>query len=112
LVPTRAHGRDLGPRFTVAMVFVERAGRDFRQQLFPICLEAGAGQFERLGRVTAVLSWMKAGIEAATPTPLININWHARALANRADMHVAVVNVPSLMVAIGAAAAGQGGHRP
>jgi hypothetical protein len=48
-------------------------------------------------------------INAAGPLPLIDVDWNASALPDRADMHVAVIDVPSHTVRIGGASAGEDG---
>jgi hypothetical protein len=57
-----------------------------------------------------VLAGMEAGIEATGPRPLIDVDWHTCSFADGANMNVAVVDVPGLMVRIVGAAAGEGGH--
>jgi hypothetical protein len=49
-------------------------------------------------------------INAAGPLPLIDVDWNASALPDRADMHVAVIDVPSHTVRIGGASAGEDGQ--
>jgi hypothetical protein len=43
---------------------------------------------------------------------LINVDRDAGALADRAHMHIAVIDVPCDLVRVVGAAAGEGGHRP
>jgi hypothetical protein len=77
----------------------------------PCFLEIGARPVERLGRSMSVLAWMAARIKAGIPFPRIGITRIAGAPANRADLHVAVIDVPAIG-AFGIAAEGEGGHGP
>jgi hypothetical protein len=43
----------------------------------------------------------RAAIEAARPAPLLDADRNARALSDRADPHIAVVDVPNLLVGFG-----------
>jgi hypothetical protein len=60
----------------------------------------------------AMLSRVQAWIEATRPLPLINVDRNARPFTDRADMHVAVIDMPGDLVWIVGAAAGEDGHRP
>ena len=50
-----------------------------------------------------------ARVEAEMPAPLVDVLWNAGAGADRANMHIAKVDVPSFLVRAFAAAAGEGG---
>jgi hypothetical protein len=56
---------------------------------------------------TTVHAW----IEAAAPSPLVDVDGAAGASRDRADMDIAVIDVPAVR-ALGIAAAGKGGHKP
>ncbi|MGA7072745.1 hypothetical protein [Bradyrhizobium sp.] len=92
--------------------FLKRAFRDLGQEGFPICLEADTCSLEAGRRAVAVLARMQARIEAARPLPLVSIERNAGAFAHRADVHVAVIDVPSDLVRIVGASAGEGLHPP
>jgi hypothetical protein len=89
---------------------VEGILRYFRQEATPVGRKAIAS-FSKAGRRSvSMLARMKAGVEAASPSQLIDIDRNARALANRADMDVVVIDVPYLVMGVVRAAAGEGGH--
>jgi hypothetical protein len=79
-----------------------------RQEHQPRALEIGAGLFEGRGSVGLMFPRMRARIEAAAPFPRMGVVRVAGALGNRADMNIAVVNVPAVAVVFGSAA-GEGG---
>ena len=54
---------------------------------------------------------MRARVKTAAPFPRIGVVRIAGALGNRADMNIAVVNVPALSVVFGSVA-GEFGHGP
>jgi hypothetical protein len=55
---------------------------------------------------------MRAGIEAARPSPRIFIMRNAGSDRDRADLLVAVIDVPAFLAGVGRSAAGEGGHAP
>jgi hypothetical protein len=52
---------------------------------------------------------MRARIKAAGPAPRIFVMWNPGSERNRADVNIAVIDVPAV-VAFGIATAGEGGH--
>src|SRR5216683_2689132 len=84
----------------------------FRQKHPPGSLEIGAGFVEVGGGAILMFARMRAWIEAASPLPRILVVWAAAADRDRAGMHVAVVDVPTLLGGISRAAAGKFGHVP
>jgi len=99
-----------GVHRTVAAMFVESAFRDFREQRLPVSLKPRARGFECAGGAVPVLARLEPGIEAAAPAPLIAMDGNAGTFADRANTHIAVVDVPGLAVAISDAATGELGH--
>ena len=59
-----------------------------------------------------MLSWMTAGVEAASPFPWVCVKRVADASCDRADAHVPVIDVPAFFAGIGRSAAGESGHAP
>jgi hypothetical protein len=53
---------------------------------------------------------MRARIEAAAPSPLIDVDRDTGADPDRADLHVTIENLPAFGVGVSRAAAGEGGH--
>jgi hypothetical protein len=86
--------------------------RDLRQEGFPIGLEAKACFVKADRRAVSMLARLKAGIEAARPCPLIDVDRDAGAFANHADTDIAKIDVPGLTVRIVGASASEGGHAP
>src|SRR5258705_3746575 len=58
----------------------------------------------------AVLAWLRSRIEAAAPAPLVDVDRDAGADPDRADLHVAIENLPAFSVGVFRAAARQRGH--
>jgi hypothetical protein len=81
-----------------------------RQEHLPCRLEIGAGLVERRGGAVGAFAGMTAGIEAARPTLRILVPGNAGADRDRADMHIAVIDVPAFLVDFGIAAAREFGH--
>ena len=75
----------------------------------PDAFELGARGRVGLGCPTLVCARLGARVEAEMPAPLVDVLWNAGARADRADMHVAKVDVPSFLVRVFATAAGEGG---
>jgi hypothetical protein len=84
----------------------------FRQESTPCRLEVGARLVEVGGRAVLALTPVRHRIEAAVPLPLIDMDGHAGADADRADMDVEIEDAPALLGGIWIAAAGEGGHGP
>jgi hypothetical protein len=103
-------GSHLGALIAIETPFVEGALRDGWQKLSPCLLEGGARFLEGLGYAGLVLARMQARVKSAGPSPLFGVDWDAGALADRADVDVAEIDVPRLLAGIVAAAAGEGGH--
>jgi hypothetical protein len=55
---------------------------------------------------------MAAGIEAAIPAPRVLVVRNAHADRDRADLHIAVKNMPAFLGGIRRSAAGELGHAP
>jgi hypothetical protein len=64
------------------------------------------------GRAARAFAWMRAGIEAARPTPRVFVMWAPAADRNRSDVYVTVIDVPAFLAGIGRSAAGEGRHVP
>jgi hypothetical protein len=103
-------GVDLGSMLAVAAIFIKCAGRDLRQQNGPCGLEIDARLIEGECRAASMLSRMQSGIEAATPSPLIDLDGHACTPTDRTNPHVAIVDAPAFAMGIGAAAASEAWH--
>jgi hypothetical protein len=95
----------------VALVapFVEIRVSESRPHRAPDGFEVHAGECEIDRRAVLVPAGFDARIEAATPLPLIDVDRAAGAARDRADMHVAVIDVPAAG-AFGISAAGKGGY--
>ena len=76
------------------------------QIVSPRGLEVGPRLLKRLGGAVV----MRAGIEPATPAPLIDVGKDAGADPNRADLNVAIENLPAFGVGVFRAAAGEDEH--
>jgi len=59
-----------------------------------------------------MFAWMRARVKTAAPFPWVGIVRIADALGNRADMNIAVINVPALLTVFCRSAAGEFGHGP
>jgi hypothetical protein len=81
-----------------------------RQQRAPGSLKTASRLFERRRNATGAITPMRHRIEAATPTPLILVDGHAGSDTDRADLHVAEIDVPAFFAGFRTAAAGEGGH--
>jgi hypothetical protein len=100
-----------GPSFLIAPC-LEVGCRSVRQKDPPRGLEIGAGLLKGRCRTTGVFTGSAARIEAARPTPLVDINRHAGAdYCDRSHMHVAIIDVPAIG-SFGISAAGEPGHAP
>src|ERR1700677_4033393 len=77
----------------------------------PCSFEVCARLVEIDGGIAPVAARFDAGIEAATPFPLIDVDRAAGAAGDRADMDIAVIDVPAIGT-LGVAAAGEFGHGP
>ena len=71
----------------------------------PRSFEIGTGLVKRRGRTARMIFDVAAGMEAATPAPLVDALWHAGALADPANLHVAKVDAPAFLMAVLFAAA-------
>src|SRR5262249_17311977 len=78
----------------------------------PRDLKLGARGVKRRRAAAGAFAGAGAGIKATAPFPPRRGARIADALRDRADMHVAVIDAPSLFGAIVVAAAGQGEHAP
>jgi hypothetical protein len=76
--PTFSRGCNLCPPGAVTAVFIEGALGDLRQQRIPVRLKAGPRSLEILRGAGPVLTRMQPGIEAAGPSPLIDVDRDAR----------------------------------
>jgi hypothetical protein len=74
-------------------------------------LEIGAGIVESSGCASTVLAWPGAGVKSAISAPLVHINGDATEARNRADMHIAIIDMPSVL-ALRISATGQVRHGP
>ena len=83
----------------------------FDKNTWPVGLEADAGLVKSRRRTAGAFAGLAARIEAASPAPRIFIVPDAGAVRDRADMDVAVIDVPAVL-AFGIAAASEGGHTP
>ena len=72
-------------------------------------LELGAGLLERTGGAAALVAWIAARAEPAQPLPGLGRARIADALGNRADVNVAVIDVPAVG-AFGVRTAGEVGY--
>ena len=89
---------------------VEGVGRQLRQQLLDQALRSGTRLLEIIAVPSRCWPGCEPGIEAAGPAPLIGVDRNSGATADRADVHIAIVDMPGLaLVAVGAAA-DEGGH--
>jgi len=62
------------------------------------------------GRAALVLTRFHARIEATQPFPWIDVDGAARAAGDRADMDIAVIDVPAFLAVFWRSAAGECGH--
>jgi hypothetical protein len=83
-----------------------------RQQIAPGGLKRRACLFVGSGRAIPLLPRLCSWKEAASPFPLIDIDRHAAALGDRADLDIAKEDAPALTMRVVIAAAGEGGHAP
>jgi hypothetical protein len=80
-----------------------------REEHLPGGIKIGARQVEGLGRAVPVFPDLGPRVEAEDSAPLIDVDRSAGADRDRADMDVAVIEVPAVR-ALGIAAASEGGH--
>lgn len=76
----------------------------------PSGFEISAGLIEGRRGTPILPPAMRQRIEAAIPAPLVNVVGDAGALRDHANTHVAIVNVPALLLGVGRSAAGELGH--
>jgi hypothetical protein len=81
-----------------------------RQERLPCGLKVGARQVEGLSRAIPILPDLGSRVEAEDPAPLINIDRSAGAERDRADMDIAVVDVPAFLAGVSRSATGELGH--
>jgi DNA-binding protein H-NS len=76
----------------------------------PCRFEVGVGVIERRGSSVLTLARIQGGIKAADPRPLIDVGRATDTARDRADMDVAIEDMPAIL-AFGISAAGEGRHR-
>jgi hypothetical protein len=86
----------------------KRVDGNVRQKIGPCHFEGDARVLEGLGYAGPALARIKTGVKSAGPAALLDIDRNAGALADRADVDVAEINVPGLLVRIVAAGEGAG----
>jgi hypothetical protein len=86
-------------------------GSPCREHL-PRRFEVGSGPVEGRRSAGEVFTGLRSRIETAAPALLIDFDRHTGAFADGADMRVAIVDVPGLLVDFRIAAVGEGGHAP
>src|SRR5215470_4825873 len=84
------------PRLLIAPCLKIRL-RALREEDAPRCFEVGASLLEVGGGAAGAFARPTAGIEAAAPLPLRRGAGVADALRDRAGVHIAVVDAPSLL---------------
>ena len=80
------------------------------QKHSPCILEFDAGPVETGGRAVGTFRGVTAGIEATSPAPRVFVRRNAGPDRDRADPHVAKVDVPAFVGCIERATAGELGH--
>jgi hypothetical protein len=83
-----------------------------RQEHAPCGFEGRARLVERRRGAALMFAGMGSRIKPAAPAPRIGVGWIARAERDRADAHIAVVDLPGLLRGVRVAAASEGGHVP
>src|SRR5262245_11822730 len=97
---------------SVMPVLIEIRIGTFGEEGAPVPLKRGSRFPEARGRAGSALARVRARIEPAPPIPGVCGVWVARAQADRADVHVVVIDQPSLSVGVRIAATGESAHAP
>jgi len=87
-------------------VGIGAAGQDVR----PCGLELGARLLEGSRDTVSADAAMRERKEPAEPSPLVGILRHPGPLGDRADLHIAVEDLPAFLVAVFLAVSGEGVH--
>jgi hypothetical protein len=92
--------------------FLEGASGYLWQQRAPRRFKGSSREIKCLSRAVLVLARMQAWVETASPLPLIAIDRDAGALAYRAHVNIAEIDVPGDLMRVVGAAAGESGDLP
>jgi hypothetical protein len=100
------------PRSPIALITprLEIGLRERRQKFAPRFAKCRARHLKSPGSSVRMPLWLDARIETAAPSPLIDVDRDARALSDRADLHIPIEHMPNLSAGVRFAAAGKGGH--
>jgi hypothetical protein len=82
------------------------------QIVSPSSLECRTGSIETRCGAMPIVARIAARIEAAAPFPRLSVVRVARALRDRANVHIAIIDEPAFLADVRIEAAGEGGHAP